>query len=342
MKPRLLLLSAAILITIVGGCARPTGAVLGYINEIPPESAGACAQRHSLVAARRAGLPLIVHRGVSSIAPENTLEAYAAAMDCGADGIEIDIRRSTDGILYLFHDDDLERLTNGTGKVSRLSYAELLRLTPKEIYGPATCDTRPPTLAAVLVLVRDRAALLHLDIKEPGIQDDIAATLDQADVWDHVVEINNYNSDRIRSDPRVKLMAYKGWLPETGDPVTIRAFLDDARQQHQTVICDDPRPAVAALGRMAPDTHPLPPGLRAWWSSGGLGRAGCPRCPLKVRGPTPAQPFAPAAGGVSEPRCLNKPEHRPESRNSLQNNGYRICREGECTRNRATRTPIRN
>lgn len=193
---------AAVLIAVVAGCASPPGSILGYINEIPPESADVRAQRHSLVAARRAGLPIIVHRGVSRIAPENTLEAYAAAMDCGADGIEIDIRRSRDGVLYLFHDDDLERLTNATGRVSRLSYYELLRVTPKEVYGPATRDTRPPTLAAVLTLACDREALLHLDIKEPGIEDGIAAMLDQADVWDHVVEVNDYNADRIRSDPR--------------------------------------------------------------------------------------------------------------------------------------------
>ncbi len=278
MKPTCLALSAA-LIAVAAGCASPPGAILGYINEIPPESAQASAQRHSLVAVRRAGLPIIVHRGVSEIAPENTLEAYAAAMDCGADGIEIDIRRSRDGVLYLFHDDELERLTNATGQVSRLSYYELLRVTPKEDYGPATRETRPPTLAAVVTLARDRAALLHLDIKEAGIQDDIAAMLDQADVWDHVVEVNNYNADRIRSDPRLKSMAYKGWVPEDADVPTIRAFLDDAQRQHQMVICDDPRPAIAALGRTPPKTHALPPSLRAWWSPSGLERIARSRSP---------------------------------------------------------------
>jgi hypothetical protein len=261
-----------VLIAVVAGCASPTGSILGYINEIPPESADARAQRHSLIAARRAGLPIIVHRGVSRIAPENTLEAYAAAMDCGADGIEIDIRRSRDGVLYLFHDDELERLTNATGRVSRLSYYELLRVTPKDVYGPATRETRPPTLAAVLALARDRAALLHLDIKEAGIQDDIAAMLDQADVWDHVVEVNDYHADRIRSDPRLKLMPYKGWVPEDADLPTIRAFLDDAQQHHQMVICDDPRPAVTALSRARPERRPIPADLRAWWSSKGLER----------------------------------------------------------------------
>lgn len=279
MRPSWLAASAVALVALAAGCATPSGAVLGYINEVRAESPDVRAERHRLVAARRAGLPIIVHRGVSRIAPENTLEAYAAAMDCGSDGIEIDIRRSRDGVLYLFHDDELERLTNATGQVSRLSYYELLRVTPKEIYGPATRETRPPTLAAVLALARDRAALLHLDIKEVGIQDDIAAMLDQADVWDHVVEVNDYNADRIRSDPRLKLMPYKGWVPEDADLPTIRAFLDDARWQHQMVICDDPRPAVAALGRALPERRTFPTGLRAWWSSKGLERAARGRSP---------------------------------------------------------------
>ncbi|MCG3125596.1 MAG: hypothetical protein CHACPFDD_00421 [Phycisphaerae bacterium] len=276
------------LIAAVAGCASPPGSVLGYvppgsilgyIDEIPPESAEARAHRHSLIAARRAGLPIIVHRGVSRIAPENTVEAYAAAMDCGADGIEIDIRRSRDGVLYLFHDDDLERLSNATGPVSRLSYFELLRVTPKEADGPATREPRPPTLAAVLALARDRAALLHLDIKEAGIEDDIAAMLDQADVWDHVVEVNDYNADRIRSDRRLKLMPYKGWVPEDADPPTLRAFLDDAERHHQMVICDDPRPAVAAFGRARPERRPIPADLRAWWPSKGRERAVRDRSP---------------------------------------------------------------
>ncbi|MEW6251860.1 MAG: glycerophosphodiester phosphodiesterase family protein [Planctomycetota bacterium] len=264
------------------------GPVLGYINELPPESAATRAARHGIVATRRAGLPIIVHRGVSRLAPENTLEAYAAALDCGADGIEIDIRRSRDGVLYIFHDDTLERLANATGPVAPLTYYELLRVTPKEVYGSATRDTRPPTLAAVLALARDRAALLHLDIKEAGIENDVAAMLTQADVWDHVVEVNNYNADRIRADPRLRLMSYKGWLPEGGpesadptairtfpdptairtfpDPTAIHTFLDDARRQHQMVICDDPRPAAAALGRVPAEPRAVPPRLRAWWT----------------------------------------------------------------------------
>jgi hypothetical protein len=52
----------------------------GYITELPPESASERAARHQKVAERRAGTIVIVHRGASAFAPENTLEAYAAAI----------------------------------------------------------------------------------------------------------------------------------------------------------------------------------------------------------------------------------------------------------------------
>jgi hypothetical protein len=64
-------------------------------------------------------------------------------------------------------------------------------------------------------------------------------------------------------------MPYKGWVPVDTDLVAIRAFLADAQRQHQMVICDDPRPAVAALGRTLPDKCRLPSGLRACWSPKG-------------------------------------------------------------------------
>ena len=103
----------------------------GYIHDIPPETPTARQLRHAKVAERRTGTMLIAHRGACTLAPENTLEACAAAMDYGADGCEIDIRRTTDGVLVLFHDDMLDRLTDGFGKVEDLSYAELLMLRPQ-------------------------------------------------------------------------------------------------------------------------------------------------------------------------------------------------------------------
>src|SRR2546427_748783 len=174
-------LSAAAFPSHCAAAAPDAPAVPGYIRELPPESAPEREARHRAVAERR-GQPamVILHRGASRFGPENTLEAYAAAMDRGADGCEFDIRRSKDGVLYLHHDDDLGRVVQGDGPVSALTYYELLRRPLKAPYGSADDTTRPPTLAAFLALARQRAMLLHLDIKEPGLEDDINSLLDAA------------------------------------------------------------------------------------------------------------------------------------------------------------------
>lgn len=156
--------------------------VRGYTRDIPPETAAARRLRHERVAERRAGTILLAHRGATTLATENTLEAYAAAMDYGADGCEVDVRRTADGVFVLFHDDMLDHLTDSFGRVEDLSCTDLLALRPQWVHGTATSRTRPPTFAALLVLARQRAMLLHLDVKQPGLDDDIARILDETDM----------------------------------------------------------------------------------------------------------------------------------------------------------------
>ena len=248
--------------------------VLGYVVELPPESPEQREARHRRVAERRAGTMIIVHRGAYNHAPENTLEAHSAAMDRGADGCEIDIRRSKDGVLYLHHDDELGRIVEGKGAepVKDLTYFELIRRPLKKVYGSANGQTRPPTLAAVLEVARRRAMLLHLDIKEPGLEDDIAKLLDAADAWDHVVHVNNYNSEKLRADPRVKTFHFKGWLNEAGEGgEAIKRFL--AKPAPMIMVGGDPAPAARVLGRTPEKPVRLPDGLRIEWGPNGPVRA---------------------------------------------------------------------
>ena len=67
------------------------------------------------------------HRGFSSVAPENTLPAYGAAVALGADEIEFDLWLTKDGKLVSCHDPTLERVSDGTGKIYEYSYEELLK-----------------------------------------------------------------------------------------------------------------------------------------------------------------------------------------------------------------------
>ena len=75
-----------------------------------------------------APLPLIIgHRGASSVAPENTLAAFNRALEEGADGIELDVRLSRDGVPVVIHDATLRRTGDDTRAVAEMSSAELTR-----------------------------------------------------------------------------------------------------------------------------------------------------------------------------------------------------------------------
>lgn len=73
--------------------------------------------------------PLIFgHRGASQRAPENTLPAFRAALEAGADGVELDVHLSADGVPVVIHDDRVDATTDGSGAVASLSLAQLRAL----------------------------------------------------------------------------------------------------------------------------------------------------------------------------------------------------------------------
>lgn len=227
-----------------------------YVLELAPESEADRAERHQRVAERRAGPVIMVHRGATAAAGENTLQAYAIALDWGADGVEVDVRRTRDGVLVLFHDEHLDRLTHGIGTVAGLRASELLALQPRAAFGRAAGGT-PPSFVQLLDLVRQRAALLHLDLKEPGLEDEVAHWLDAADAWDHVVAVNEANAPRLVRDPRLRLLRYKapGLYADRRDvdPEAVRAAL---RLPGEMILVDDPRVAAQVLDR--PRYRPVP------------------------------------------------------------------------------------
>jgi glycerophosphoryl diester phosphodiesterase len=98
---------------------------------------------------------IYAHRGASAELPENTLTAFARAVELGADGIELDVHLSKDGVAVVIHDETLDRTTNGSGNVADLTLAELQSLD-------AGNGAPIPTLAQVLELASGK---LHVDIE---------------------------------------------------------------------------------------------------------------------------------------------------------------------------------
>lgn len=99
--------------------------------------------------------PLVLgHRGASYVAPENTMAAFSAAMEAGADGVELDVHLTSDGIPVVIHNARVDRTTDGQGLVNDLTLAEVLRLNVQVRFDGWTTSTseRIPTLEEVLIM----------------------------------------------------------------------------------------------------------------------------------------------------------------------------------------------
>jgi hypothetical protein len=216
---------------------------------LPPETPAHAAERHKLVAKRRADVAVICHRGASEFAHENTLDAYRATFELGGDGNEIDIRKTRDGVLVVFHDDLLDLLLRGAyGDVSDVTWAELQTL-PFRDPGPMAATAKIPTLAEVFELHRQHGGLLVLDVKRPGLDDEIADLLQQADMWDHIIGVNTETAPKLAKDPRIHPEPFKAGLFNDRSDVFAADAEADLKLPGDNLICDDPRACLVALGR---------------------------------------------------------------------------------------------
>ncbi len=99
---------------------------------------------------------MLGHRGYSALYPENSLLAFEEAVKAGADGIELDVRLTSDGEVVVIHDESLDRTSNVSGLVGELTLAEIRR-------ADLGMGQSIPTLSEVLSKVK---GLVNVEIKE--------------------------------------------------------------------------------------------------------------------------------------------------------------------------------
>ncbi|WP_295067418.1 glycerophosphodiester phosphodiesterase family protein [Ruminococcus sp.] len=109
------------------------------------------------------------HRGFSHVAPENTLPAFQAAIDSGADYIELDVQLTADDQLVVFHDELLDRTTNGHGMLKNFTYEQIQQLSAGSWFGKdgEFDDVKIPLFTEVLDLVGNDI-MLNIEIKRSG------------------------------------------------------------------------------------------------------------------------------------------------------------------------------
>lgn len=108
------------------------------------------------------------HRGASGYRPENTLEAFEEAIAMKADGIELDVQMSKDGVLVVTHDETIQRVSNGKGFIKDYTYEELLEFNFAKKY-PEYDKVQIPTLEQVYQLVKDTQLLINVELKNSKI-----------------------------------------------------------------------------------------------------------------------------------------------------------------------------
>jgi len=200
---------------------------------------------------------IFAHRGAKAVAPENTLPAFARALEMGVAGIELDVHCSKDGRLVVIHDESLTRTTNGKGNVGAYTAAELANLDAGSHFDPAFAQVGVPTLEEVFDLVEGRC-IVNVEVKtmDPlgGNQvEPLLALMRTRNLYEQVIvsSFNPISLIKLRYlEPKVKLgllyhLPMKPWLsnawftpvmqPEAVHPyyqLIDEAHMAWAREQH--------------------------------------------------------------------------------------------------------------
>ncbi len=108
----------------------------------------------------------VAHRGFSSVYPENTLPAIEAAINAGFYGCEFDIHTTKDGIWVLNHDSDIDKMTDGSGEISDMTYEELQKFNIDNGNGIENYEElKLPTLEAALEIIGSSNIIPYIEIK---------------------------------------------------------------------------------------------------------------------------------------------------------------------------------
>lgn len=147
---------------------------------------------------------IFAHRGASGYAPENTLEAFALAMEQGADGIELDVQMTKDGELVVIHDETIDRVSSAKGAVGKYTLEELKRFTFSNHFNEYP-NAGIPTLREVLDLVKPSEMEVNIELKTgiwwyPQIEEKTVDLVREMEMGDRVIysSFNHYSIQRIR------------------------------------------------------------------------------------------------------------------------------------------------
>jgi len=145
---------------------------------------------------------ILGHRGARNDAPENTMAAFAEALEQGADGFELDTQLTSDGHVVAFHDKTVDRVTNGHGKLFQMTLAQLRELDAGSSFSEKFKGEKIPTLDEVFETFGKRA-MINVELKNFSTPFDHLAEKVCAAVRRHSMQTNVIFSSFLPWDLRV-------------------------------------------------------------------------------------------------------------------------------------------
>ena len=131
---------------------------------------------------------MIAHRGGGRLAPENTLAGMRCGLAHGYTFVEYDVKLSRDNVLFLLHDDTVDRTTNGTGRAADMTWAELQKLDAGSWRSPEFAGERLPSFDEIARFTQENGLASNVEIKPcPGREHETgtAVALAARDLWKH-------------------------------------------------------------------------------------------------------------------------------------------------------------
>jgi glycerophosphoryl diester phosphodiesterase len=148
------------------------------VAQAPANTTQTTAQKTPQIAA-------IAHRGEHLHHPENTIPAFQAAIDAGADYFEADIRTTSDRKLVIMHDETADRTTNGSGPISNMTMEQVRALDAGAKFSKDFAGTHVPTFDEILDLAHGKIGV-YVDTKEADPLQ-LVQTIERHDMQHHVV-----------------------------------------------------------------------------------------------------------------------------------------------------------
>lgn len=197
---------------------------------------------------------IVAHRGASEDAPENTVPAFEAAVEAGADLVEVDVQLSADGVPFLFHDDTPERTTDVAevfpdrveDPITSFTWEELQQLDAGAWFSTEFEGTPIPALDEVAEAVGPDVGV-DIEMKSPETSPGLAETVAEAlgtDAWADLVAgdlvvVSSFDTEATRAFhealPDVPVWQIVGEIPDQAWVDGVAEYADGIAADHQSL-----------------------------------------------------------------------------------------------------------